>query len=256
MLGRCLLAAEDDLPSALERLVERAEFSWDDGGALPDVLVLDPEAVVWVVRLGGNLTGRVGDFGLGLTKPPGEALTGAVFFSLLGFAAFGVVGGWDAVLVGLLAGFGCGAGSGACLLATLLAGAAGPGAAGPGAPAGRPSRPGPAGPAAAGAPAGSACAPTDVAGVFFPGVCTAFTPFVLFTSPPAPARGAAAAPVGVDFAGVPRAFTPFVLFASTPAGAGAGVASAPAGAGASFGAGAGAGAGASFGAAGAWTPAP
>lgn len=27
MLGRCLLAAEDDLPSALERLAERAEFS-------------------------------------------------------------------------------------------------------------------------------------------------------------------------------------------------------------------------------------
>ena len=93
MLGRCLPAAEDDLPRALARLVERAEFSWEDGGALPEVLVLDPEAVVWVVRLGGSLTGRVGDFGLGLTKPPGETLAGTAFFSAVGFAAFGVVGG-------------------------------------------------------------------------------------------------------------------------------------------------------------------
>lgn len=48
---------------------------------------------MWVVRLAGSLTGRVGDFGLGFTKPPGEALTGAGFFSAAGFTAFGVVGG-------------------------------------------------------------------------------------------------------------------------------------------------------------------
>lgn len=48
---------------------------------------------MWVVRLAGSLTGRVGDFGLGLTKPPGETLAGAVFFSAAGFPAFGVVGG-------------------------------------------------------------------------------------------------------------------------------------------------------------------
>lgn len=94
MLGRCLPAAEDDLPSALVRLAERAEFSWEGGGALPEVLLLDPEAVVWVVRLAGSLSGRVGDFGLGLTKPPGEGpLAGAAFFSAFSFAAFGVVGG-------------------------------------------------------------------------------------------------------------------------------------------------------------------
>lgn len=94
MLGRCLPAAEDDLPRALERLAERAEFSWETGGALPEVLVLDPEAAVCVVRLAGSLTGRVGDFGLGLTKPPGEGpLAGAAFCSVFGIAAFGVVGG-------------------------------------------------------------------------------------------------------------------------------------------------------------------
>lgn len=224
MLGRCLPAAEDDLSRALVRFVERAEFSWEDGGAVPEgILLLDPEAVVWVVRLGGSLTGRVGDFGLGLTKPAGETLTGAAFFSVLGVAAFGVVGGWDVVLVGLAAGFGCGAGSGdftASLLIAFLEGSAD--TAGFDAPAGSFAPDASAGSAAA---AGFAdAAGVDLAGVGFAGASTAFTPLAFFTSPPAGFAGVAEA-AGVDFAGVPTAstaFTPFVFFTWSPAGPAAG----------------------------------
>lgn len=219
MLGRCLPAAEDDRPRALDRLVERAEFSWEDGGALPEgTLDLEPEAVVWVVRLGGSLTGRVGDFGLGLTKPPGEILAGTVFFSVLGFAAFGVVGGWDGVLLaGLVVGFGCGTGSGditISLSVTFLADAAD--TAGFDAPAGA---------FAAGASAGSAggagfAAGVAFAGVDFAGVSSAFTPLAFFTSSPAGFAGDDEA-TDVDFTGVSTAstaFTPFVFFSWSPAG--------------------------------------
>lgn len=69
-------------------------------------LVLDPEAAVWDVRPAGSLTGRVGDFGLGLTNPSGDARGGAGFFSVGFLSAGGVVGRRDAVSVGLPAGLG------------------------------------------------------------------------------------------------------------------------------------------------------
>lgn len=43
-----------------------------------------------VVSLSGSLTGRVGDFGLGLTNPVGEALIGAGFLPAVVRVAFGV----------------------------------------------------------------------------------------------------------------------------------------------------------------------
>ena len=39
-----------------------------DGGAA-EVAVLEPEEAVCAIREAGSLTGRVGDFGLGFTKP-------------------------------------------------------------------------------------------------------------------------------------------------------------------------------------------
>lgn len=60
-----------------------------------------------MVRLAGSLAGRVGDFGLGLTKPSGETLAGAGFFPVTFFSAVGVVDRRGFVSDGLLAGFGC-----------------------------------------------------------------------------------------------------------------------------------------------------
>lgn len=57
------------------------------GGAFLD---LAAEAPVCVVSLSGNLTGCVGDFGLGLTKG-GELLEGVDFFWVGFFSAAGVV---------------------------------------------------------------------------------------------------------------------------------------------------------------------
>ena len=63
------------------------------GGA---VAVLEPEEAVCAVRDAGSLIGRVGDFGLGFTKPVcgGDA----------GILVFGAEP-WAAVVAGLLAGF-------------------------------------------------------------------------------------------------------------------------------------------------------
>lgn len=72
------------------------------------VFVLEPEAAVWVVRLEGSLTGRVGDLGLGLTCTPGETLEGVDFFSAAGFLSTGgVLVPFEGASVVLLAGFGC-----------------------------------------------------------------------------------------------------------------------------------------------------
>lgn len=54
------------------------------------------------------MTGRVGDFGLGLTNPAGETLLGVVFFSAVGFlSSGGVLDRFADTSVVLLAGFGC-----------------------------------------------------------------------------------------------------------------------------------------------------
>lgn len=60
-----------------------------------------------MVRLAGSLAGRVGDLGLGLTKPSGETLADTGFFPVVFFSAVGVVDRRDFVSDGLLAGFGC-----------------------------------------------------------------------------------------------------------------------------------------------------
>jgi hypothetical protein len=61
------------LPEARERLCRGAGTL-----AIPS---LEADAAVWVVSLSGSLTGRVGDFGFGLTKPvlDGARLSGAGF---------------------------------------------------------------------------------------------------------------------------------------------------------------------------------
>lgn len=112
MLGRCLPATDDDLTRLFpedgsdDLLVDRG-FVVGCSGVVP-VLVLEPDAVVWVVRLGGSLTGRVGDFGLGLTNPPGETLEGVDFFSGAGFLSTGgVLDRFDGASVVLPADFGC-----------------------------------------------------------------------------------------------------------------------------------------------------
>lgn len=70
-------------------------------------MVFWPDAAVWVVRRAGSSSGRVGDFGLGLTNPPGETVDG-VFLSVVGFPAVagGVVDRFDWSW-GLPTGFGC-----------------------------------------------------------------------------------------------------------------------------------------------------
>lgn len=112
ILGRCLPATDDDLatlfPGRDDLLVDRG-FVIGCSGEVP-FLVLEPDAAVWVVRLGGSLTGRVGDLGLGLTKPPGETLEGVVddFFWAAGFLSTGgVLDRFEGTWVGLAAGFGC-----------------------------------------------------------------------------------------------------------------------------------------------------
>lgn len=112
MLGRCLPATEDDLTRLFaddgsdDLLVDRG-FVVGCSGVVP-FLDLEPDAAVCVVRLGGSLTGRVGDFGLGLTNPPGEILEGVDFFSGAGFlSAGGVLDRFEDTSAVLPADFGC-----------------------------------------------------------------------------------------------------------------------------------------------------
>lgn len=110
MLGRCLPATEDDLVRLFpddgsdDLLVDRGLVTICSGEPF---FVFKPDAAVWVVRLGGSLTGRVGDLGLGLTKP-GETFDGVDFFSAAGFLSTGgVLDRLVGCVVILPAGLGC-----------------------------------------------------------------------------------------------------------------------------------------------------
>lgn len=112
ILGRCLPATEDDLTRLFpddgrdDLLVDRG-FVISCSGEAP-FFVLEPDAAVWVVKLGGSLMGRVGDFGLGLTNPPGETVEGVDFFSAAGFLSTdGVLDRFEGTSVVFPAGFGC-----------------------------------------------------------------------------------------------------------------------------------------------------